>query len=96
MAIDQTSHFLAVLNFALEGVAGLDGEAGLAERGAMLLGAADSFRRYTGFDRYFWQEERYQRDLAHIHRQLSEEAWTAAWSNGKAMTADEAVRYALA
>jgi predicted ATPase len=65
------------------------------ERAARLLGAVESLRESIGaarqpFERQ-WQENR----LEAIHSQLDEAAFAALWAEGRAMTLEEAVVFAL-
>jgi len=41
------------------------------------------------------EEAAYSRELATVRRELDEQVWDSAWAVGQAMSADEAVSYAL-
>ena len=65
-----------------------------AARGVRLAAAAASFR---GEDWPMHPDERprYERHLAALRAQLDESSWNTAWSEGAAMTLEEAASYAL-
>jgi predicted ATPase/DNA-binding SARP family transcriptional activator len=77
--------------------AGLRGEAGHAgfRRGTRLLGAAEVVREAT--IRAIWVADRpdHERCVAAAREALGEAAFTAAWAEGRAMSLDAAVDYAL-
>lgn len=84
--------------YCLLGLAGAAGLEGQPERAARLWGAAEILREEVGLPlsplgRAHYDYERY---LSIARSQLDEEAWTAAWAEGKAMTQEEAIEYALA
>jgi hypothetical protein len=83
--------------YCLEGLAACSAGQSSYERAARLYGAAEaafsclgtSFHS-SGTDPAF---HRRSRDLA--RSKLSEEGWTMAWAEGRAMTSEQAVEYAL-
>jgi predicted ATPase/class 3 adenylate cyclase/DNA-binding SARP family transcriptional activator/Flp pilus assembly protein TadD len=64
-------------------------------RGLRLLGAAEAVRETTV--RIIWSHDRpeYERCVAVARAALGEEAFAAAWADGRAMSLEEAVAYAL-
>jgi hypothetical protein len=69
---------------------------GRAERAARLFGVADALSEKTGAG-VSWSVLRNlnERDLAVTREMLDSEAFEAAWAEGRAMTLEEAVAYAL-
>ncbi len=71
-----------------------------AARAATLVGAADrQFERFGLRDRLnlgVRDDAAYERDVAVIRGQLGEPAFSAAWARGRAMSAQQAVAFALA
>jgi non-specific serine/threonine protein kinase len=83
--------------YCLLGLAGVAGEQVRPDRAARLWGAAEALREAIGmnlspFDRSHY---RYENRLAAARSLISEEIWEAAWSEGRAMTLEQAVGYAL-
>jgi hypothetical protein len=66
----------------LEAVAGVLAAFGMSERGARLAGAAERFREESGF-------------RTSIHGRPHLERVEPAWSEGREMTIDQAIEYAL-
>ena len=64
-------------------------------RAARLLGAAEGLREATGMQ--MWPADRREHDRveADTHAHLDETAWAAAWAEGRAMTLEQAIAYAL-
>jgi DNA-binding CsgD family transcriptional regulator len=75
-------------------VAALRGE---AARAARLWGAAEALREIIGVPLPLWEHvpTDHERHLAVVRSQLEETAWEAAWSEGRTMTLEEAIEYAL-
>jgi predicted ATPase/DNA-binding CsgD family transcriptional regulator len=65
------------------------------ERGARLLGAADSMRQALGYGRPPDEVRQYEQRLEAVRQQLGERSFLAAWEAGRALEADAAVREAL-
>jgi predicted ATPase/class 3 adenylate cyclase len=80
----------------LEGFAGVAGAQGEGERAARLYGIADSLRETIGAPLLPGDRPRYERQLKAARSLVDEAVWEAAWEEGRAMTLDEAVSYALA
>jgi hypothetical protein len=79
----------------LEGFAGAAGMGGKGERAARLYGAADSLREYLGAPLQSGDRPRYEHQLAAARSVVDIEVWEAAWKQGRTMTLEEAVAYAL-
>ncbi len=84
--------------YCLEGLATVAGARGEAERCARLIGAAEWLHEAVGVPVYVYYEpdrSLYGRTVAAVRSQLGEEALAEARSEGRAMTFDQAVAYAL-
>jgi predicted ATPase/two-component SAPR family response regulator len=66
-------------------------------RAARLWGAAEALREQMGmsFSRYDLAESGYQGDLAAVRSTLDDATFDAAWNEGRAMSPDQAIEYAL-
>ena len=76
-------------------VAGLRGE---AERSARLFGAAEELLRAVEapvYDYYKPNRSLYERTKDEVRLQLAEPTFRVVWSEGRAMTLEQAVNYAL-
>lgn len=79
----------------LESIAGLAGALGETQGAARLWGAADALRDAVGVP-WLPLERRIHEPYLDAIRSRSEEAvWIEAWEEGRAMTLEEAVSYAL-
>ena len=80
---------------SIEGLACVGGAGGQAERASRLFGAARALREAIGYRQT--PEERALREpyIATARSRLDDAAWEAAFADGKAMTFEEAVEYAL-
>lgn len=67
-----------------------------AKRSAQLLGAAESLRQKIGAPLTPVDRVDYERDVEAARRALGEEAFAAAWAEGRAMELEQAVECALA
>jgi hypothetical protein len=79
----------------LEGLAGVAIGAGQAERAARLFGAAESVRGTLGTPRWPANEALHQRYVALTRAALAAERFTQTWGEGRAMTLEQALTYAL-
>ena len=79
----------------VEWLAAVEGADGRATRAARLFGAADTWWLACGAVRYGPDQEAYERDVADVRAQLSDAAFAIAWADGRAITFDEIVDYAL-
>jgi len=80
----------------LEGFAGVAGAQGEGQKAARLYAAAETLRKTIGAPLLPGDRPRYERQLATARFLVNEEVWEAAWEEGRAMTLEEAVSYALA
>jgi non-specific serine/threonine protein kinase len=81
-------------------VESLEESAGIAaatapRRAARLWGAANALRQEIGHARSVHLSIGYERQVEAVHLLLTAEAFDQAWGEGRAMTLDDAVRYAL-
>ena len=83
------------LAYGLEGMAMVAGVQEETERAARLAGAAEILHEATGARLTSDQRKVYEPYLASARSQLDEAAWKEAWAEGRAMTLEEAVEYAL-
>ena len=78
----------------LEALAELLGSKDRGEQAARLYGAAEVLRG-TGFPLLASYRAGYDRSVAALRSQLGEEAFATAWAEGRAMSVEDAVEYAL-
>jgi non-specific serine/threonine protein kinase len=78
---------------ALAGVAGAEGQ---PERAAQLFGAVDAMREVIHTFLAYPDKIEHDRNVAAVRAQLNETAFALAWTEGRALTMEEAVDYALA
>ena len=81
--------------YSLEAFASLAVAEGQPERAARLWGAAEALREAIHAPLPPNEREQYARDLAAVRATLGEEAFSAAWAAGRAMTIEQAMEYAL-
>jgi tetratricopeptide (TPR) repeat protein len=81
--------------WALAGLGAAAAELGHAERAARLLGAVDAALAARELELQRFEADRHEQVIARLRRDLGEEAFTAAWAQGHAMTRDEASAFAL-
>jgi tetratricopeptide (TPR) repeat protein len=80
---------------SLEGMARLEWAEGRADRAARLLGAAAELRESIGIPLSPKDCPEHDRQTAEVRQALGEEGFASAWTDGQAMTLDQAVEYAL-
>jgi len=80
---------------SLEGLASVAAATGAPRRAARLWGAADALRQEIGNLRSVNESIAYERQVKALHATLTAEAFDQACDEGRAMTLDDAVRYAL-
>jgi predicted ATPase/class 3 adenylate cyclase/DNA-binding CsgD family transcriptional regulator len=78
----------------LECLGALAGDAGSHPEAARLFGAADSSRQSMGTVRFKVWDADYEASVAGLREVLSEKDFDAAWAEGAALSADEAIAYA--
>jgi tetratricopeptide (TPR) repeat protein len=66
-----------------------------SEHAARLLGAAEALRQSSGFSLFPYQTAEYDFTFALLREQLDEVTCQSRWAEGRAMSLDEAVAYAL-
>jgi non-specific serine/threonine protein kinase len=86
-------HTIVPLN--LESLATLAADQGELERAARLWGAAEALRTALGAPVPLNRRERYGEAIASLRSRVGDAAFDAAWSAGRAMSGDAAIRYAL-
>ena len=84
----QTAHTLEVF-------ACLAAMQGHLIRAARIFGAAEVLRETLGAPMLLFQRHFNERGVASLHAQLDETALAAAWAEGRAMTLDQIITYAL-
>jgi non-specific serine/threonine protein kinase len=80
---------------SLEGIAWLAAGQEQPERAVRLWAAAEVLREAIGSPLPSNQREEYNRNLAVVREALGAEAFAALWGEGRQMTLEEAVAYAL-
>ena len=80
---------------SLEGLAGVAAATAAPRRAARLWGAADALQQEMGGARSVHARIAYERQVKPIRATLTAEVFDQAWDEGRAMTLDDAVRYAL-
>ena len=79
----------------IEGMGAIAIARGQAERAARLFAAADNFRQTRGYPRRSFDHRRYAEQIAAVRTALGEATFTSASADGRKMTLEEAVDYAL-
>ncbi len=64
-------------------------------RAARLFGAAEMLREQLGSQVFPYEKDEYDRYLQQARSQLDAESWKAAWREGRAMTVEQSIEYAL-
>jgi tetratricopeptide (TPR) repeat protein len=80
---------------ALKKFAKLAGVKGQRERAARLLGAAEALREAIGAPMYLPERPDYEQIVTELRSALGDEAFAVAWEEGRAMTLEQAIAYAL-
>jgi non-specific serine/threonine protein kinase len=83
------------VSHCLEGLAALAGTKADGVRAARLWGAAEALREAVGAPLAPVDLPSHERNVAAVRAHIDETSWEAAWAEGKAMTLEEAVEYAL-
>jgi tetratricopeptide (TPR) repeat protein len=95
LALARDLEFDFMIPCCLAGLAGPVGARGQPERGARLIGAAEALFEAMGAGPQPGDRPEYERNVAAVRAQLGEAAFEAAQSEGRAMTAEQAIAYAL-
>lgn len=80
---------------SLEGLAWVSCDQGQAKRAARLFGAAEALREAIGTPLLPSERAGHERHVATVRARLGEEALEQAWSQGRAMSLEQAVEYTL-
>jgi non-specific serine/threonine protein kinase len=80
---------------SIEGLACVAGAGGAAERAARLLGAAEALREAAGYQQATRTRALREPYVTAARTRTGEEAWTTAWEEGRSMSFEEAIAYAL-
>ncbi|BBL80218.1 LuxR family transcriptional regulator [Rubrobacter xylanophilus] len=85
------------LVYSLLGLAGIAAARGRPARAARLWGASEALREETGLRLAFFLRCHYdyERLVAGARSRLGEIAWSATWAEGRAMSLEEVIEYAL-
>ena len=81
--------------YSLEGLAAVAGARGQPARALILFGAAEALREAVRAPLTPAERTGYERKVSVARSQLSQEASEAAWAQGRAMTLEQAIAYAL-
>jgi hypothetical protein len=101
MLLEQSLALMQEIGQQLGVAACLEGFAGVAElegqvaRAVRLFGAARAIRDVLGLAPFGDERLDHERQLAAARTQLGEGVFDAAWAEGQAMTAEQAIAYAL-
>ncbi|HYP39583.1 MAG TPA: tetratricopeptide repeat protein [Chloroflexia bacterium] len=79
----------------LEGLANVNALLGMVERAVRLWGAAEALREVIGSPLLSTDRNEYDREVAAARLNLGETFWSVAWSEGRAMSPQQAAAYAL-
>ncbi len=79
----------------LAGLAKVTASQSIVERAVRLWGAAEALREALGTTFSAAELAEYERDLAAARAQLDEVRWRKVWDEGRAMTLEQAIAYAL-
>ncbi len=80
---------------SLEGLACISAAEGDAERAARLFGAAEALREAVGDKHTPEEDDMREPYLAAARSRLDEATWEASWAEGRAMSMEQAIGYAL-
>ena len=90
---DATRHTFALVTLGM--ALALAGARGDPQRAARLFGAAEARWQASGIVRYAPDQPAYEHDVAGARARLDERAFAAAWAEGRALTARQAIASAL-
>jgi predicted ATPase/DNA-binding SARP family transcriptional activator len=88
--------FKDVIGYCFEGLAAVLAFTGQPDPAARLLGAAEALRESVGVDLAPAERETHEATAAAIRASLGEERFGTAWREGRELTLDDAIAYALA
>jgi predicted ATPase/class 3 adenylate cyclase/Tfp pilus assembly protein PilF len=84
-----------IVSESLEGLACSAGIRGEGERAARLFGASEALREAIGYRQVFGEHALREPYLMAARNSIAGEVWETAWKEGREMTLEEAVSYAL-
>jgi hypothetical protein len=84
-----------IMGTILEGMAGVAAARREKERAARLFGVADAVRTRMGVRVRPTERAFYEHDVRALRNELGDERFAAAWNDGRSMSLEEAVAYAL-
>lgn len=79
----------------IDRLGGIAAAQGVPTQAARLLGAADALRQAISSRLTSSVRADYERDVAAVRAALGNEAFAAAWADGRAMTLEQAIEHAL-
>ena len=86
----------SAIAYRLEALGGVAVEQGGIKRGAFLFGAAEAIRQaIDSFDLSPYDQDYYDRTVATMRAGMGEEAFAAVWAEGREMSMEEAIEFAL-
>ena len=88
----KSKYFTTICLDALASPIGAKGE---PERAAILLGASQALLDGMGIERQIADQHEINRIIASLHKQLDEITFEKAWTEGQAMSPDQAIAFAL-
>ena len=80
----------------LNGLAGAAWGRDLSERAARLFGAAENLREAIGAALPLSEQSELDQNVSALRAYMDDRAFTSAWAEGRAMTLEQAIEYALA
>jgi predicted ATPase/DNA-binding SARP family transcriptional activator/DNA-binding CsgD family transcriptional regulator len=80
---------------SLEGMACISAAEGTSERAARLFGATETLREAVGYQQIPEEDAWREPYLAAARSRLDEASWQEAWAEGRAMSMEQAIEYAL-
>jgi len=88
--------FKDIIGYCFEGLAAVLAFTGEGESAARLLGAAEALRESLGVDLAPAERETHEQTAGAVREAVGEERFSAAWRQGRELSLDEAIAYALA
>jgi predicted ATPase/DNA-binding SARP family transcriptional activator/DNA-binding CsgD family transcriptional regulator len=85
----------SIASESLDGMACIAAAEGEAERAARLFGAAQALREAVGYHHMPEEDAWREPYMATARSQLDEASWEEAWAEGRAMSMEQAIEYAL-
>jgi len=79
----------------LAGFAAISVAQGKVERAAQLMGAVETYLDSIGIRLLYVDKMEYERNLSVLHTQMNKKAIARYWAQGKALTMDQAIQFAL-